>query len=94
MERCEAALEESIKMEIRNYELRKHSNLLITASQAIQNRAIRNLKVCPNCGLEYGLKAWLSLELVGYQDFFNVSGEMRNCICKSTLFLVTNEKEK
>ena len=51
-------------------------------------RAGEIIKHC-SCGRCYGLQDWLSLPWVGWQDFGEIGGELRNCPCHSTLFLVT-----
>jgi hypothetical protein len=50
------------------------------------------VKKC-RCGLEYTEALWNKLPLVGRQDLEDEELELRNCVCTSTLALVTKPEK-
>jgi len=50
------------------------------------------IKTC-SCGRTYKPSEWFQLGLVGYQSATSMSGEMRNCSCRSTLLVITKRKD-
>lgn len=73
--------------------LLRHSKLLRFVSSE-QRSNTRILKVCQCCGMEYNATLWYKAEYIGWQTGLRSAGELRNCKCGSTIYLVVERKER